>query len=65
MVIGEGVMVDAVVNLAIGVAGAFCTKFPYRPVFAMFCVEEFDEGIERVSVRALGIGATGAGCSDD
>lgn len=65
MVIGEGVVVYTVVNLAVRVASAFCTKLPYRPVFTMFGVEELYEGVERIPVRALWIGATGARRSND
>lgn len=60
MVIGERVVVYAVVDFAVGIAGAFCAKLPYRPVFAMLRIEKLYEGIERVSVCALRVGATGA-----
>lgn len=65
MMIWEGVVVYTVVYLAIWVASAFCAKLPYRPVFAMFRVEELYEGVERISVCALRICAAGARCGDD
>jgi len=43
MVVGPGVVVYAVVDLRVGVAGTFCTELPYAPVVAVFGIEELDE----------------------
>lgn len=59
MVVRKRIVIHAVVNLAIRVAGAFSTKLPYSPVFAMLRVEELYEGVEGVSVCALGVGSAG------
>lgn len=58
--VGERVVIYAIVYLTIRVAGAFGAKLPYRPVFAMLRVQELDERVERVPVCALGIGAAWA-----
>jgi hypothetical protein len=63
-VIGEGVVVDAVIDLGVWVARPFGAKLPYCPVFAMLRVEKFDEGIERVAIGPLGVRAAGARCGD-
>ena len=47
------IVVDAVVDLRVGVTGAFGSELPDAPVGPMFVVEEFDELVERVSVGAL------------
>lgn len=56
MVVGPWVMMNAIVNLFIGIAGTFRAKFPDCPVFAMLVVEEFDKCICRIPVGTLGIG---------
>jgi hypothetical protein len=61
----EGVVVDAVVDFGVGVASPLGAEFPYRPVVAVLRVEELDERVEGVAVRALGVGATGARGGDD
>lgn len=53
MMVGPGVMADAIVDGIVGVAGALGAEFPDGPVFSMFLVEEGDEAVERVAVRAL------------
>jgi hypothetical protein len=64
-VVGEGVVVDAVVDLGVGVARSFGAELPNRPVVAMLGVEKFHERVERVAVCALGVCAAGAGrCND-
>lgn len=40
VVVGKGVVVYAIVDLAVWIAGALCTELPYRPVFAMLRVEK-------------------------
>jgi hypothetical protein len=65
VVVGEGVVVDAVVDFRVGVARPFGAELPDGPVFAMFGIEEFDKRVERVAVRALGVGATGPGRRDN
>ena len=65
MVVGEGVVVDAVVDVRVGVAGALSAELPDGPVVAMLLVEELDQRVERVAVGALRVGATGAGCGND
>ena len=57
-------MVDAPVDFFIRVPRALCAELPYRPVFTVFCVEEFDEGVCWVAVCAFGIGGRGAGGCD-
>lgn len=56
----ERIVVDTIVDLRIRVSGAFGAKLPDCPVFTMLVVEEFDERVERISVSALGVRATGA-----
>lgn len=58
--VGKRVVVDAVVDLRVGVAGPFGAELPYGPVIAVLGVEELYEGIERVAVCALRVGAAGA-----
>lgn len=65
MMVWKGIVVYTVVYLAVWIASAFGTELPYRPVFAMFRIEELDEGVERVTVCALRICATRARCGDD
>lgn len=60
VVVREWIVIYAVVNLTIRIAGAFGAELPYRPVFAMFRVEELHEGVERVSICTLWIGAARA-----
>lgn len=57
-------MVDPIVHLAVGVACAFCAEFPDTPVFTVFGVEETDQCVEGVSVRALRVGSRGTGGCD-
>ena len=56
----ERIVVYAIVDFAVWVARTFSAELPYRPVFAMFRVEELYEGVEGVSIRALWVGAAGA-----
>ena len=58
--VGEGVVVDAVVDFRIWVARPFGAKLPYGPVVAMFGVEELDERIQWIAVGALWVRAAGA-----
>jgi hypothetical protein len=65
MVVRKRIVVDAVVDLRVGVARSLGAKLPYRPVFAMLGVEELDERVERVAVCALRVGAARpGGCND-
>jgi hypothetical protein len=59
-VVGERIMVDAVVDLGVGVARPFGAELPYGPVVAMLRVEELYERVEGVAVGALGVRAAGA-----
>ena len=61
----EGVVVDAVVDFGVGVAGPLCAELPYGPIVAVLGIEELDECIEGVAVCALGVRATGARGGDD
>jgi len=63
--VGKRIVVDAVIDLRVGVAGSLCTKLPYRPLLTMFRVKELDERVERIPVGALGIGSTGTRCGND
>lgn len=63
--VGERVVVYAIVYFAVWIASAFGTKLPDCPVLAMLRVEELYERVERVSVSALGVSAAGARCGDD
>jgi hypothetical protein len=64
-VVGERVVVDAVVDLGVGVSGALCTELPYCPVIAVLRVEKLDERVERIAVGALRVRAAWAGrCND-
>lgn len=65
VVIGEGVMVDAIVDLRVGVARPFSAKLPYGPIVAMFRVEKLYERVKRVAIGALRVSATRARSSDD
>lgn len=65
MVIRPWVVVYPVVNLRVGVAGAFCAKLPYCPVDAMLVVEELDEGVSGIAVCSLGVCRGGTGGGDD
>ena len=53
--VGPWIMVDATVYLGVGIAGTFCSKFPYRPIFAVFVIEEFCQSIGRITIGALRI----------
>jgi hypothetical protein len=64
-VVGERVVVYAVVDLRVWIARPLGAELPYRPVVAMLRVEEFYERIERVAVGALRVGAAGPRCGDD
>ena len=59
-----GEMLYSVVDLTVRIAGTFSAKLPYRPVGAMFVVQEFDKGVSWVAVSALWIGGGGARCGD-
>lgn len=63
--VGEWVMVDAIIDFRVWVARAFGAKLPYRPIVTMFGVEEFDKGIERVAICALRICTARSGSRDD
>lgn len=63
--IGEGIVVDTIVDFRVWVTSAFGAKLPYCPVFAVFRVEEFDQRVERIAVSALGISTTRAGGGND
>jgi hypothetical protein len=65
VVVGERVVVYAVVDLRVWVARPFGAELPYRPVVAVLRVEELYERIERIAVGALWIGAAGTRCRDD
>ena len=65
MVVGKWIVIHAIVYLAVRIAGAFGAKLPNGPVFAMLRVQKLDERVERVSICALGIGATWARRGDD
>ena len=58
-------MFYSIVDFAVRIACTFSAKLPYCPLVAMFVVEEFDQGIGRISVSALGICRGWARCSDD
>lgn len=60
MVVGERIVVDAVVYLRVGITSSFGAELPNSPVFAMFFVEELNKRVERITVGALRIGATRA-----
>lgn len=63
--IGEGVVVDAVIDLGVGVACSFGTELPNSPVFAMFGVEKLDKTIEWITICALWVRPAGSRCRDD
>ena len=62
--IGEGIMVDATVDLRVGIARPFSAEFPYCPIVAMFRVEKLYERVKRVAIGALRVGAARARSSD-
>lgn len=45
----------SIVDLAVRITCTFSTELPYRPLGAMFVVEELDKGVGWVAVSALGI----------
>ena len=53
MVVGPGVVANAVIYGIVGVSGALGAELPNCPAFSMFLVEEGDEAVERVAVCAL------------
>ena len=55
------VMPYSAVDFRVGIASTFCAKFPYRPVNIVFVVEELDEGVCRVAIRALRVCGGGTG----
>jgi hypothetical protein len=55
-VIRPRVMSDAIIHGIIRIPGTFSAKLPYRPVLAVFRVEEGDELVEGVSIGELGVG---------
>lgn len=65
VVVRKRVVVDAAVDLRVWVARPFCAELPYCPVVAVLRVEKLYEGVKRVAVRALGIGAAGARSRND
>ena len=56
MVVWPGVVVYSTVDFFVWVAGAFCAKFPYCPLVAVFVVEELDELVGWVAVGTLCVG---------
>lgn len=58
--VGEGVVVDAVVDFRVWVTRPFGAKLPYGPVVAMLGVEKLYERIKRVAIGALRVGTTRA-----
>ena len=56
MVVWPGVVVYSIVDFFVRVAGAFCAKFPYCPLVAVFVVEELDELVGWVAVGTLWVG---------
>ena len=56
MMVWPRVVPYPVVDLRVWVSGTLGTKFPDRPLGAMFVIEKFDKGIRRVAVGALRIG---------
>lgn len=50
------VMPDTIIDGIIRIPGAFSAKLPYRPVFAVFRVEEGDELVKGISIGELGVG---------
>lgn len=59
-------MPDPAIHLTIWIPGPFSAELPYLPLIAVFVVEEFDELVEGVAVRALRVGAAGArGCDQE
>lgn len=64
MVVGPGVVADAAVDGVVRVAGSLGAEFPDGPAVAVLGVEEGDEPVERVAVRALRVGLRGARAVD-
>jgi hypothetical protein len=62
MMVRPWIMPDPAIHLRIRVARPFGPELPDRPVGAMFRVQEFHEAVERVAVRALGVGCGWPGC---
>ena len=59
-------MPDPAIHLAVWISGPLCAELQYLPFFAVLVVEEFDELVEGVAVRALRVGAAGArGCDEE
>ena len=48
-------MSDPVIYEIIGVSRALGAELPYRPVVAMFRVEEFYQAVEGIAIRPLGV----------
>ncbi len=65
MVVWPWIVSYSSVDFGVGVSGAFGTELPYRPIDAMFVVQEFDEGVCGVAVSSLGVGGGGTGGSND
>jgi len=55
MMVRPRVVPDAVVDGLIRVSGALGAKLPYGPIVAVLVVEEADEPVERIPIRALGV----------
>lgn len=64
VMIGEGIMVDATVDLRVGIARPFSAELPDGPIVAMFRVEKLYERVKRVAIGALRVGAARARSSD-
>jgi hypothetical protein len=60
VVVREWVVVDAVVDVRVWIAGSLGAKLPYGPVVAMLRVEKLDERVERVAIGALRVCAARA-----
>jgi hypothetical protein len=61
VVVGEWVVIDAVVDFGVWIARPFGAELPYRPVVAMLGVEELYERVEGIPVCALRICTTRSG----
>lgn len=61
--IGKRVVPDAPVHGLVRVPRALGAEFPYGPVLAMSAVEEGDEVVDGVAVRALRVRLRGAGAA--
>ena len=65
MVIWPRVVSYSSVDLGVWISSTFGAELPYRPVGAMFVIEEFDKGVCGITIRSLRVGRGRARCSDD